>query len=350
MPGPYDWVAPSYWMLDTDNGGGFGFNSESGPGPAVPELETLLSVLTADQQTSLWTKLDADQFHAGTAGSGYQFSTLSIFNDALSKRLGAPTGLADYAKKAQLMSYEAERAPYEAYTRNKYKNATGFIHWMLNNAWPSLIWHLYGSDLTPAGAYFGAKKGNEPLHALYSYDDRSIVVVNQTPTAVKGLSVTASVYNLDATQKWTMQQAVVVDADGVAKVTTVPALSGLSGTYFVALSLSQNNAVVSSNFYFLSTKAETIDLGGSDWFHSPTSSFADYSALATLPAVALQASTTSSAKWRDRHHASRAQEHSRPRSRSSPGSSSRAEKAGNRCCRCCGKTTTSRFYLANRGR
>ncbi|HEY4104839.1 MAG TPA: hypothetical protein VGM44_13155, partial [Polyangiaceae bacterium] len=36
MPGPYDWVAPSYWMLDTQNGGAFGFNSETGPGPAIP--------------------------------------------------------------------------------------------------------------------------------------------------------------------------------------------------------------------------------------------------------------------------------------------------------------------------
>jgi len=297
MPGPYDWVAPSYWMVDTQAGGGFGFNSEAGPGPAVPELETLTSVLTTDQQTTLWTKLNANQFHAGTAGSGYQFSTLSIFNDALTQRLGAPTSLADYVKKAQLMSYEAERAPYEAYSRNKYKNATGFIHWMLNNAWPSLIWHLYGNDLAPAGGYFGAKKANEPLHVLYSYDDRSVVVVNQTPTAATGLSVTASVYNLDATQKWTMQQAVDVDADGTAKVTTVPALDGLSGTYFVALSLSQNSVVVSSNFYFLSTKAEKVNLGATDWYHSPTTTFADYSALATLPQASLEAAlmTTMSA-------------------------------------------------------
>ena len=293
MPGPYDWVAPSYWMLDTQHGGGFGFNSEAGPGPAVPEIETVKTMLTADQQTSLWTKLDAEQYHAGTNGSGYNFGTLKLFNEGLSKRLGAPTSLEDYVKKAQLMSYESERAPFEAYSRNKYKSATGFIHWMLNNAWPSLIWHLYGTDLAPAGAYFGAKKGNEPLHVLYSYDDSSVVVVNHSLKAVTGLSVTASVYNLDATQKWTVAQMVDVAADATSKVTTVPTLSGLSGTYFVMLTLKQNEVLVSSNVYFLSSKGEKINLGATDWFHTPTSTFADYSALQALPQVSLQASLSS---------------------------------------------------------
>jgi len=292
MNGPYDWVAPSYWMVDKNAGGGFGFNSESGPGPAIPEIETIKAVLTPDQQTSLWTKLSADQFHAGTSGN-YQFSTLSIFNDALSKRHGAPKSLEDYVEKAQLMNYEAERAPYEAYSRNKNQNATGFIHWMLNNAWPSLIWHLYGSDLAPAAGYFGAKKANEPLHILYSYDDKSVVVVNQTPKAVSGLSATASVYNLDASQKWTHTQSVDVGADGTAPVATIPAIDGLSGTYFVVLTLSQNGALVSSNCYWLSSTAETINFGAGDWYHAPTATFADYSALASLPQVSLQATVSS---------------------------------------------------------
>ncbi len=31
---------------------------------------------------------------------------------------------------------------FEAFGRNKYV-ATGVMQWMLNNAWPSMIWHLY---------------------------------------------------------------------------------------------------------------------------------------------------------------------------------------------------------------
>ncbi len=36
MNGPYDWVPPSYWMIDSTHGGAFGFNTETSPGAAVP--------------------------------------------------------------------------------------------------------------------------------------------------------------------------------------------------------------------------------------------------------------------------------------------------------------------------
>ena len=51
---------------------------------------------------------------------------------------------------------------------------------MLNNAWPSMIWHLYDYYLDTGGGYFGTKKACEPLHIEYAYDDHSIDVVNST--------------------------------------------------------------------------------------------------------------------------------------------------------------------------
>src|SRR2546427_10320426 len=72
------------------------------------------------------------------------------------------------------MTYDGQRAMFEAYARNKY-TSTGVIQWMLNNAWPSLIWHLYDYYLKPAGGYFGTKKACEPVHPQYSYDDKSVV-------------------------------------------------------------------------------------------------------------------------------------------------------------------------------
>ncbi len=77
------------------------------------------------------------------------------------------------------MAYDSERAMFEAYSRNKY-NSTGVIQWMLNSAWPSLIWQLWDYYLQPAGGYYGVKKACEPLHVMYSYDDRSVEVVNST--------------------------------------------------------------------------------------------------------------------------------------------------------------------------
>ena len=73
-----------------------------------------------------------------------------------------PTNLEDYVRKAQLIAYDNERAMFEAYGRNKYK-ATGVIKWMLNNAWPSLAWHLYDYYLEAGSGYYGTKKSLEPL-------------------------------------------------------------------------------------------------------------------------------------------------------------------------------------------
>ena len=39
MTGPYEYVPPSFWYLDTERGGAWGFNTETSPGPAIPPIE-----------------------------------------------------------------------------------------------------------------------------------------------------------------------------------------------------------------------------------------------------------------------------------------------------------------------
>ena len=67
---------------------------------------------------------------------------------ALANRYGKSDNVEDFATKSQMQTYEGVRAMYEAYSRNKYES-TGVIQWMLNNAWPSMIWHLYDYYLRP---------------------------------------------------------------------------------------------------------------------------------------------------------------------------------------------------------
>ena len=78
---------------------------------------------------------------------------------------------------SQAQNYETFRAMYEAFNANKL-DATGEIAWMLNTAWPSFYGHLYDYELRAGGAYFGTKLGCEPVHALYRYDDRAVVVTS----------------------------------------------------------------------------------------------------------------------------------------------------------------------------
>jgi exo-1,4-beta-D-glucosaminidase len=75
-------------------------------------------------------------------------------------------------------------------------------------------------------------------------------------------------------------------------VTTLPALGTLSATYFIVLTLQQAGQDIDSNFYWQSSKAEIINFSASDWYHAPTAQFADYTALAQLPSVALNVSAT----------------------------------------------------------
>src|SRR6185312_6433247 len=122
----------------------------------------------------------------------------------------------DFTSKSQLQSYEGIRAMFEAYSRNKYTSG-GVIQWMLSNAWPSLIWHLYDYYLRPAGGYFGTKKACEAVHVQYSYDDRSIVLVNDTQIAGHGLRVSASVLDFDLKQRFSRQADVELPADAVVR-------------------------------------------------------------------------------------------------------------------------------------
>ena len=176
-------------------------------------------------------------------------------------------------------------------SRNKY-TSTGVIQWMLNNAWPSLIWHLYDYNLEPAGGYFGTKKANEPVHIMYSYDDRSIVVVNSTYKPVRGMWASVRVVDFNLKELFSQEKAVDVDADGVQEVLQIPEVpSNVEPTvYFIQLNLKDaTRRLLSSNFYWLSTKKPEFDWEKSTRRSTPITSYEDMTALLNLPKMHLNA-------------------------------------------------------------
>ncbi len=286
MSGPYEYVSPNYWLVDTKNGGAYGFNTETSPGPAVPPLEELQSFIPADK---LWPMNDFWNFHAG----GGEFKNIHVYTTALEARYGKARDASDFAWKSEATTYEGERAMFEAYGRNKYKS-TGVIQWMLNNSWPGIIWHLYDYSLRPAGGYFGTKKALEPLHVQFSYDDRSVMVVNSTQQAKKGLKVSATLYTLAAKELFSREVQVDVDADGVTRLFVVPEAPDGNTTYFLNLQLqSSAGEVVSRNFYWLSSKPDVLDFPKSEWYFTPLTAYADFTALESLPKASVKASIKS---------------------------------------------------------
>ena len=283
MSGPYDYVPANYWIVDTKAGGAYGFNTETSPGPAVPPLEELKTFIPEDK---LWPINDVWNFHAG----GGKFKNIDLYANALEKRYGEAKDVSDFAWKSQAMAYEGQRAMFEAYGRNKYK-ATGIIQWMLNNAWPGLIWHLYSYDLRPAGGYFGSKKALEPVHVQFDHNDRMVAVVNGTQSPQNGLKVIAKLYDLSMNEKFSREASVDVDADGVARFFAIPEPADVSSTYFLNLQLlSSTGQIVSRNFYWLSVKPDVLNFEKTEWYYTPQTAYADFSALQTLPPATVKAS------------------------------------------------------------
>jgi exo-1,4-beta-D-glucosaminidase len=283
MTGPYEYVPPVYWLADTKAGGAYGYNTETSPGPAIPPRESLERFIPKDH---LWPIDEVWNYHSG----GERFTTVNVFTDGLTRRYGAATSLDDYERKAQAMTYDGQRAMFEAYGRNKY-TSTGVIQWMLNNSWPSLIWHLYDYYLVPSGGYFGTKKAMDPVHVQYSYDDNSVAVVNGTYEALKGMKVSAKIYNIDASEKASHDATLDLAADSSTKAFDLPKVDGLSKTYFLRLHLSDaGGKLVSDNFYWLSTKADTLNWAKQqDTVYTPQAEFGDLTGLNSLPQVKLTA-------------------------------------------------------------
>jgi len=280
MTGPYDYVAPSYWYVDKQLGGAFGFNTETSPGPAIPSLASSQKFLPDPEA---WPPSAAWSLHNG----GGEFANLKVFDEAMAAVYAKPNSAAQYERIAQTMEYDSERAMFEAYGKNKY-TSTGVIQWMLNNAWPSMIWHLYDYYLDSGAGYFATKKACEPLHIQYSYDDHTIVVVNSTYEPVSGLKASVHVHNLAWKDLYSSEETLDAGIDSAQRVFTIPdnIFTGADRLFFVDLTLTDAaGRIVSRNFYWIPGTLTTFDYAAADYTHTPAARHEDLTALATLPAA-----------------------------------------------------------------
>ena len=90
MNGPYDYVTPNYWYLNRDRGGAFGFNTETGPGPQPPPIESLRRMLPEE---NLWPIDEMWEYHCGR----HEFNTLKRYEKALNARYGESSGVEEFA-------------------------------------------------------------------------------------------------------------------------------------------------------------------------------------------------------------------------------------------------------------
>jgi exo-1,4-beta-D-glucosaminidase len=279
--GPYDWVSPSYWYDSgtydptdsslTNVGGSWGFDSEESGGDTVPTLDSIQRFLSPSDQANLWQDPSYHQYHANyeSGVGGYAFGTLYDFDTALSNRYGQWNSLNSYVQEAQVAEYENTRSQFEAFidhSTNKQAPSTGTIYWQLNKGWPTLLWDLYNNDGDQPGAFYGAKKANESLHALYTYDNNTVTLDNLGGASESGLSVEAKVY--DTSGKVLDDQTangINLGAQGVKNSVLTPKIPAATtapapaSTYFVELMVRDHGQVVDRNVYWRSTQDDVVD-------------------------------------------------------------------------------------------
>ena len=286
MDGPYMWEPPVLWWDTSQNGSAFGTTAEEGT-EAPPPLESLQKFIGP---SDLWPIGSVWNYHSGGKGV---FDTIKQYSSGIDSRYGTATDAADFSRKTELQNYENARSFFEAWNSHEYTQSFGVIFWMLNNAWPSVHWNLYDWYYKPGGGYFGAKKANEPVHIAYDYFTGKVYAVNSTLTDRSGLTTTATVYNIpDLSQQYSTQAPVNAVGNASTQVLTIPALTGLSTTYFIRLQLKDSTgAVVSNNLYWYSTSPDVLS-SHSTWYKTVVKSYASLTGLNNL---ATNSSMTSSA-------------------------------------------------------
>jgi exo-1,4-beta-D-glucosaminidase len=286
MLGPYAFTPPVYWYTDTHLGGAYGFNTETCPGTSIPPLSSLQRMFPKDK---LWP-IDKDywEFHTGRN----EFKTLDRYIRALNSRYGRSSGVEEFAYKSQVSNYEVMRPMFEAFIAHKPKS-TGLVQWKLNSAWPELYWQLYDTYLQPNGSFYAVRKACTPLHAIYRYGFDDIFLANEDLADARNLTVKISAFDIHSKQLFSDQWKGDMKSNASRFIYKLPVIRNLTAVWFLDLRVfDKDNKEVDNSVYWLSLKKDVLDYDAAKklpWpFYTPTSQFADFTALDKLPRVSLK--------------------------------------------------------------
>jgi hypothetical protein len=243
--GPYRWVEPaSYFDKNTYDTESFGFHTEIGM-PVVSVTESMQN-LVGDQPG--WPISEVWNYHDWSEKGNQQ---TGAYKAAIDARLGASTSLDEFCRRAQFVNYESTRAMFEAWNANLWQDANGLLLWMSHPAWHSTVWQTYDYDLDVNGAYYGSRKGCEPVHVQANTSDWTVLVANHTSRAIDRATVTATVYDLAGHRLDRRQQTVSVATSATATAFALPIAAGYPNLHLLRLDLrDRHGALLSSNTYW----------------------------------------------------------------------------------------------------
>ena len=293
MSGPYSWRPPSYWFADR-YGATRGASAEQGDNEHIPPFASLRRFIPPDR---LWPINDTWYFHAG---SNQQNSTLTNVRRVVDRRYGLSTGAQMFADKAQLAHYEATRAQFESFAAGGWADHKMTIYWMLNSHWPSFFGNIFDYYLRPGGAYYGAKKGLQPLSVVFDtyatgdHRKANVSEVNKSPDARDGLRVRVRIYDLRGTlrdDRWA--DSISVASGGATTALTLAPGPVDSPVFFVRCELLDDGGRIADNVYWQSRRIDDVGPPTNDTpFDSRQVSWADMTALNSMARVTPEVSAS----------------------------------------------------------
>jgi hypothetical protein len=257
--GPYMAMPLSFYFT---GGAHIKLHSEMGM-PNIPPVESIRAMMPESAQWPQGLAWGLHDFTLTGAQGGETFRNMIEFN------YGGADNLDEWVSLAQFLNYEGYRAMFEGQGNHR----MGLLLWMSHPCWPSFVWQTYDYYFEPTAAYFGCKKGCEPLHIQWNPVTESIEVVNNSGGSAHGLTAAVEVLNMDGTRQW--EKSVTLDSpeDSANSCIKMEYPPGVTPLHFLRLSLTRGIDVVSTNFYM----------------RGPAEG--NYRAIRQLPKVKLEAST-----------------------------------------------------------
>jgi hypothetical protein len=240
--GPYKFHEPEDYFTKLSSG----FAVEVGI-PSPPTLESFKSFLPEKDQ---WPISDAWAYHGWHQDDN---GDVAPFMQTMVEEFGAPTSLADFDRKAQMLNYVEHRAVFEGMNAHLWAPNSGRLLWMTQPAWPSSVWQILSHDYDTQSSFYAVRLAAEPVHVQMNLPDYEVVVVNNSESVLNAVTLKAHIFDLSG--KVLLEKMSTLSA-GKNAVTPgfqieLKDLLRTAGVVLVKLELFDANGVtLSSNFYW----------------------------------------------------------------------------------------------------
>jgi hypothetical protein len=208
--------------------------------PALVSYESLSHMLP---DSALWPQNALWGLHDFTLEGAQNGES---FNRAVEENFGKVDSLRVWLSCAQYVNYQGYRAMFEAQSKNR----MGLLLWMSHPAWPSLVWQTYDYDFEPTAAYFGSKKGCEPLHIQWNPLTDSVEVVNYSVPGSPRLVAEMEILTPEGVIIGKNKSVVVCPIDGTQRCFAVGLPADSTKLSLLRLKLTKDGNLVSENSYW----------------------------------------------------------------------------------------------------